>query len=41
LALVKDLGLSAVSGKCIMMYAQPVTSVHSWHKFFAKLFGQY
>jgi len=41
LALAKDLGLSAVSGKCIMMYAQPVTSIHSFHKFFAKLFGQY
>lgn len=41
LKLAKDLGNSAVSGKCIMMYAQPVTSIHSFHKFFAKLFGQY
>ncbi len=33
-------GLSAVSGKCIMMFAEPVTSVHSVHRWFAKVFGQ-
>jgi predicted CoA-binding protein len=33
-------GLSAVSGKCIMMFAEPVTSVHGVHRWFAKLFGQ-
>lgn len=34
-------GASVVDGKCILMYAEPVNSVHSFHRFFAKLFGQY
>ena len=33
-------GLSTVSGKCIMMFAEPVTSVHGVHRWFAKVFGQ-
>ncbi len=33
-------GLQAVSGKCIMMFAQPVTSIHSVHRWFANVFGQ-
>lgn len=41
LKLAKDLGVSTVSGKCIMMYAEPVSSIHGFHRFFAKLFGQY
>lgn len=41
LAKAKELGLSPVYGKCIMMYAAPVTSIHNWHRAFAKLFGQY
>jgi predicted CoA-binding protein len=41
LALAKQLGLSTVAGKCIMMYADPVSSLHGWHKAFAKIFGQY
>lgn len=42
-ALVKqaqDLGLSIVSGKCILMYMEPVKSFHGFHRFIAKLFGQ-
>jgi uncharacterized protein len=42
-ALVKqaqDLGLSTVAGKCIFMYLEPVKSVHGFHRFFARLFGQ-
>jgi uncharacterized protein len=35
-----ELGLSAVTGKCIMMFAEPVTSLHSVHRWFAKVFGQ-
>jgi hypothetical protein len=35
-----ELGIKPVEGKCILMYAQPVRSFHSWHRFFAKLFGQ-
>jgi uncharacterized protein len=37
----KELGLKMVNGKCILMYAEPVGSFHGFHRFFAKLFGQY
>jgi hypothetical protein len=33
-------GMAAVSGKCIMMFAEPVTSIHGVHRWFAKVFGQ-
>ncbi len=36
-----ELGLHVVSGKCVLMYAEPVTSFHTVHRFFAKLFGAY
>ena len=36
----KDLGLNLVSGKCILMYAEPVRSFHTFHRFFVKLFGK-
>jgi predicted CoA-binding protein len=36
----KELGLNLVSGKCILMYAEPVRSFHSFHRFFVKLFGK-
>ena len=32
--------MSAVSGKCIMMFAEPVASFHGVHRWFAKVFGQ-
>ncbi len=38
--LCQERGLSAVSGKCIMMFAEPVNSIHSVHRWFAKVFGQ-
>lgn len=34
------LGLNLVSGKCILMYAQPVRSFHAWHRGLVKLFGK-
>ena len=40
-SLAKELGLNVVSGKCILMYEEPVKSIHSFHRFFAKVFGQY
>jgi predicted CoA-binding protein len=40
LALARELGVEPISGKCILMYAQPVRSFHAWHRAFAKLFGQ-
>jgi uncharacterized protein len=41
LDLARELGLNAVAGKCVLMYAPPVRSFHSWHRAFARLFGQF
>jgi len=35
----KELGLKLVSGECIFMFAEPVESIHKFHRFFVKLFG--
>jgi predicted CoA-binding protein len=32
-------GMAAVNGKCIMMFAEPVSSIHGVHRWFAKVFG--
>jgi predicted CoA-binding protein len=40
MAVAGELGVQPVTGKCILMYAQPVGSFHAWHRAFAKLFGQ-
>jgi len=40
LAVCQEKGLSTVYGKCIMMFAEPVTSIHGVHRWFAKVFGQ-
>jgi predicted CoA-binding protein len=37
----RELGIDPVEGKCILMYAGEVKSFHGFHKFVAKLFGQY
>lgn len=34
------LGLNIVTGKCILMYAQPVKSIHAFHRAIVKLFGK-
>ncbi len=36
-----ELGVEPVSGKCILMYAGQVSSVHAFHRFIWKLVGQY
>lgn len=36
----KELGLNLVYGKCILMYAPPVRSIHGFHRFIVKLFGK-
>ena len=36
----QELKLNLVTGKCILMYAQPVRSFHAIHRFIAKLTGQ-
>jgi uncharacterized protein len=38
--LAQELGLDPVAGKCILMYAPPVRSVHGLHRGFMKLFGK-
>jgi uncharacterized protein len=40
ITLAGELGLNLVTGKCILMYAQPVGSFHAWHRAFARLVGQ-
>jgi predicted CoA-binding protein len=37
----RELGVTPVSGKCILMYAGQVNSVHAFHRFIWKLVGQY
>jgi predicted CoA-binding protein len=37
----REVGVSPVEGKCILMYAGEVKSIHGFHRFFARLFGQY
>jgi predicted CoA-binding protein len=40
LAKARELGVTPVTGKCIPMYMQPVGSIHAFHRFVAKIFGQ-
>ncbi len=37
----EELNLDLVSGKCILMYAEPVGSFHKFHQVIWKLIGQY
>lgn len=37
----QEAGVSPIEGKCILMYAGEVKSIHAVHKFLAKLFGKY
>jgi uncharacterized protein len=39
-SLAQSLGLNVVAGKCILMYAEPVRSFHSFHRSIVKLFGK-
>jgi predicted CoA-binding protein len=41
LELCREHGLSAISKRCIMMFAEPVGGIHKVHRFFARLFGSY
>ncbi len=36
----KALGLDPVAGKCILMYAQPVKSIHNFHRAVDKVLGK-
>lgn len=37
----KSLNMNIISGKCILMYAEPVKSIHAFHRFVWKLLKQY
>jgi uncharacterized protein len=41
LAKARTFGLNPVSGKCILMYAEPVRSFHRFHRGLVKLLGKY
>ena len=34
-------GIQTISRKCILLYAQPVTGIHSVHRFLARAFGKF
>lgn len=36
----RDKGMEGASGKCVLMFAEPVTSMHRFHKSLVKLFGK-
>lgn len=40
LKLCRESGLAAVSGRCILMFAEPVGSFHGVHRWFLKAFGR-
>ncbi len=41
LAAARELGVTPVTGKCILMYTPPVRGMHGFHRIFNKLIGQY
>jgi len=40
LALCEEKGVPVIRGACVLMYAQPVKSVHAFHRGLWKIFGQ-
>ncbi len=40
-AQASEAGMTVVSDKCVLMYAEPVAGIHRVHRFLAKLFGKY
>lgn len=38
---LRDSGVSVVSGCCPLLFLEPVTSIHSFHRFIVRLFGKY
>ena len=37
----RELGLNLISRKCLFMFAEPVRSIHKFHRGMVKLFGRY
>jgi hypothetical protein len=40
LAVGRELGLELIAGKCVLMYAPPVSSYHGWHRAFVRMIGR-
>ncbi|UCD94997.1 MAG: CoA-binding protein, partial [Candidatus Zixiibacteriota bacterium] len=36
----REAGIDVVTGKCILMYAEPVKGFHAFHRFLARIFGR-
>jgi uncharacterized protein len=41
IARAAELGIQTVHGECLLMFLEPVKSIHGVHRWFAKLFGRY
>jgi len=41
LNLARENNLDMITRDCILMFAEPVTGTHKFHRFFRKLFGRY
>jgi len=41
LEIAKKNNIPVISGRCIFMFAEPVSSVHGFHRWISKLFGSY
>ena len=39
--LIEEAGIPLIYKKCILMFADPVKSVHAFHRFLVKTFGKY
>ena len=39
--IARQAGLEVITGKCILMYAPPVTGIHAFHRWIWKLIGKY
>lgn len=37
---IEESGLDVITGKCILMFAPPVNSIHGFHRFIMKAFGK-
>lgn len=37
----KDNGIQFISGECIMMFVEPVNSIHKFHRWINKIIGKY
>lgn len=40
LAICEQRGIDVVAKECILMFAEPVTSIHRFHRFFKRIFGR-